>query len=1005
MIDVRVLGPLDVRCDDHSIPIRSRRQRAILVRLIMEPGHVVAADALIDSAWGDDVPMEPTAALQNQISRLRSYLGPLRKYLLTRPPGYVFTIPPESVDSNVFEQQVARARAIAAEDATAALQQLDAALALWRGPAFAEFADSIARPEAVRLEQLRVASLEQRIELLIETGELSAAVGLAESLNALEPLREHPYAQRMKALVLTGRASESLSVYQELRDRLAQELGTEPADEVRELHLAILRQEVAPFSQRISSVPQSDGKLQPPPTFPSPISTFVGRDQETSHVLSALERNRVVSLIGPGGVGKTRLAIEIGTKVHHLTPYFVELASLKDSSLVANAFLNSLRISDSSPDSPVQALVTILRHRELLLVVDNCEQVVRGVAEVIEKITQSCAGVRFLTTSRERLGVNGEYVINMPPLDTTTNSADGVRLFADRLASSGLPLSDEDSNAWDLARRISFKLDGLPLALEIAAASAATLGLETVDDAADILGMGSGQRTAVARHKDLRALLQWSYQLLSPAEKTLLRRLSVFPSWFSIPHAIEICADDSLAREEIPSVLASLVDKSLISRRPNPRMGNKSHSLLFTVSQFAHEKLVESGEQGVIYRAYALTVLDIARKVSAQIGNGDGQEIALMVSYMSDLRSAHEWARQHDLNILVQLSAALSNYAIQRWEYEILGWAEEALSESRAKLPVAIYRAATIAAVAKGDLRLVHERIEAGLKAASTDEERIPLLTTAAHCAIVQGQREKVPSMATRTWELAREAGDILNETINAGMCAVAYERAGLAEESRLWMQRCRETARHSPSPICKAYASFFAGEVAVPTDAERAVHELERSHDTAASVGADFVAGIALTSLVTLKSRARLTVEDVNLYDKALRFWRDRGNRSTLWLTIRNLVPLLVECGRHEYALKLYTAMIGSASAKVIVDTEGTFLGPTVETASRELGKQAKGIQIAWSDVDDEVAFNLATQAIRELQKDSGELGEFPDPGAFEMSSVCRLVVWGGGGETNARH
>ncbi|MFG2196642.1 BTAD domain-containing putative transcriptional regulator [Streptomyces sp. NPDC048639] len=975
-VDFAILGPLEIRCGGRPLPIRSRPQRALLSRLLLAPGRIVSREGLIDSVWtGEAPPGEPVAALQNHLSRLRAHLGPSRSVLVTHTTGYALDVPQEHVDSVVFERLVGEARRVKDADPHAALRLLDRAGSLWRGPALGEFADGFARPRAVALEHLRVAADEERVELLLATGDVSAALATAESLTAQEPLREWPYALRMRALACRGRVEEALSAYQELRGRLAGELGIEPSAELRELHVRLLRGEAGPARPARQPEPATPPAPESSARVPVALSSLVGRKPEIDEVRSAVSRSRLVTLTGPGGVGKTRLGMEAAALLDRPpSTYWIELASLGDPRSVAAAVLDALDVPDPPADGPLDGLVSVLSGRQALLILDNCEHVVAGVAEVAERVLRHCPGIRILATSRERLAVEGEEIVAVPPLSVARERGDSeaARLLADRMRSAGHRPVEEDDRTRRQIQVLAERVDGLPLALELAAVSAASLGLEAALGAADPLEMTDGRRSGAGRHHDLRCVLTWSHGLLTEEERIVFRRLSVFPGWFSVAWAQEVCADEDLAADRIAHVLASLVGKSLVVHRSRPLVGDRQHALLSTVGQFAAEQLAAAGEEPALREAHARYTLGWMSRAAQSVGTGDGSQFALLSGCSGDLRAARAWAYAHDRAASVALPSVFGRYAFARTDFEILGWAEEEIGRHGPPHPPLspdLYGAAALAAIGRADLRLAERRAQEAVALASTELEALHAHAVLANCLLFRGHPKEAADLCVRGWTLAREVGDVVTETEYAGLGTITTSYAGDWTRCRTWIERGWDCARRLPSPLVTAYAAYFSGAAKIPHLPEEALAELTHSHDIASRIGAYFLSGVALTSLVTLQTlpgRRTDPVERLTTYARALRHWRDTGNRTHLWITLRHLIPVLSDLEEDESAVRLHHLMAARASAPHSYQENEDAFADAVERSRRRVGRQRTAT--TWPEAAtpaDDTAVELALTAV----------------------------------------
>ncbi|MDN5860499.1 MAG: winged helix-turn-helix domain-containing protein, partial [Pseudonocardia sp.] len=466
-----VLGALEVHRHGNPVPLSSPRQRAVLAALLAQSGRPVSGDALIEAAWGADLPASPRGALHTLLSRLRSALGP--DAIGSEPAGYRLGIGPDALDADRFEALRERAARAPTREA---LDLLDAADALWRGPAFAEFADrEFATAEAVRLDELRLAVVEDRAALRLEFGDPGATAADLEGFVHEHPLRERSVGLLMTALYRAGRAGEALDRYLAHQRLLAEELGLDPAPALRELQARILDHELP-------------GAAPAPPRWLPSDAPFLGRDDEITELHSAAATHRLVTVTGVGGVGKTRLAAEALPGLVErlgLPAAVVELAGFEDGR-VEVAVASALALGPVRGELG-EAVLEYLSVTPMLLVVDNCEHVAQRAGALIGAVLRRCPRVRVLATSRRRLGLPAEQVLPLEPLAVPAAGAAAevaalsaaVRLFADRsrrVRPASAPRQAQLSVVGEICRR----LDGLPLAIELAATRAATLGVEAL---------------------------------------------------------------------------------------------------------------------------------------------------------------------------------------------------------------------------------------------------------------------------------------------------------------------------------------------------------------------------------------------------------------------------------------------------------------------------------------------------------------------------------------------
>ncbi|KAA9152414.1 AfsR/SARP family transcriptional regulator [Amycolatopsis acidicola] len=622
-MQVSVLGPVRVRADDGTpVDIGGARLRMLLARLALDANRPVTVEALVDGLWGGDPPADAANALQSLVSRLRKALGDGGR-LTSAGGGYVLDV--ESVDAHRFEELAARGRRELAAgrhgDASAALTE---ALALWQGEPLSDVVDApFAQPPAARLADLRAAAVEDRFEAELELGRHAEILADLEAAGAANPLRERLAALRMRALYAAGRQSDALAVYEQTRAILAEELGVDPSAELKQMQLAVLRGEITKPRQERDHLPVR-------------LTSFVGRDAELEELSGALSAARLVTLVGPGGAGKTRLATEMAHRHpanEHGRVWFVPLASVRDAGDVTGAVLGALGSVDmpllnSAPKmQQVDALdrvVDLLRGGEALLVLDNCEHLVAAAAEFAHELLVRLPTLRILATSREPLAITGEHLCHVGPLALPA----AERLFVERAAAvrSGFTLDEATAPP---VREICRRLDGMPLALELAAARLRSMSVDQIarrlDDRFRLLT--SGSRAALPRQRTLRAVVEWSWDLLEKPERVLARRLSLFPSGATVSAAEAICADETLPEQDVVYVLGSLVEKSIVDtiEGSEPR-----YRMLETLRAYGEERLDEAGERSEIAGRFAAYFLELAEKYEPTLRRANQLEAVLV---------------------------------------------------------------------------------------------------------------------------------------------------------------------------------------------------------------------------------------------------------------------------------------------------------------------------------------------------------------------------------------
>ncbi|MGA4851251.1 BTAD domain-containing putative transcriptional regulator [Streptomyces sp. G5(2025)] len=618
-MQIRVLGPLEVRTDDGNlVDVPGARLRGLLVALALRAGHAVPKASLVDWIWGEQPPADATNALQRLVSRLRKVLpdGTIEG----RPDGYRLTVEPDAVDAVRFERLVTAGQDLAG-GASGRVRSLREALELWRGAAMQDVGlqESGAYDAALaRLDGLRLTATEERFDAEVTLGRGAEVVTELTDLVAAHPMRERLAAALMRALVAAGRDSEALLVYERARETLADALGVDPSPELSALHVALLRGELGQRETGRSTNLRAE------------LTTFVGKDADVAAVRGLVAEHRLTTVIGPGGSGKTRLATETARTLLGDLPdgaWLVELAGIGADDDVAHAALAGLGLRETllggAPNAePTDRLIAAIRERETLLILDNCEHVIQSAAVFAHRVLGECRRLRILATSREPLGITGEALWPVEPLALPAGDADlgaiesspAVRLLRDRAEAVRRDLA-VDARTLATMARVCRALDGMPLAIELAAARLRTMSVDQLatrlDDRFRLLTGGS--RTALPRHKTLRAAVDWSWELLSDAERTVLRRLSVFSGGASLEAAERVCAgyaedsdgadeaDDAVEQEQVLELLTALTEKSLLRAEGD---GTPRYRMMGTIKEYAAQRLAEAGEAGQVRQAH-----------------------------------------------------------------------------------------------------------------------------------------------------------------------------------------------------------------------------------------------------------------------------------------------------------------------------------------------------------------------------------------------------------------
>jgi predicted ATPase/DNA-binding SARP family transcriptional activator len=634
-----VLGPLQVIGRDGPLPVSGPRQLALLAVLLLEGRRVLSRDRLIDELWGDDPPPTAVNALQVHVAALRRALG---AGIRTVGSGYALDVEPAQVDANRFERLLDEAAPVTDHARRSAL--LAEALALWRGQALSDVARTpTVAAAAGRLEELRLGAIEDRVDADLAGGRHDALVPELRELVAAHPDRERLAGHLMLALHRAGRSAEALDAFRDLSATLDRRLGVDPSDALVALEKAIRRADptlAAPLSV----------------SLPAPASRFIGRERELAETAALLGRTRLLTLVGPGGCGKTRLAIELAARAladHPDGVHFVDLAPVAPAGPIAHAVAAALRVRDLPGEPLDAALAAHLRHRRLLVVLDNCEHVAAAAATLSRALLEAAPGLRLLATSRQPLGIAGETVWRVPSLalpaaDAGPDAAagsDAVRLLADRAAEAlpGHGLGDGDAL---LAAAVCRRLDALPLAIELVAGRLPSLSLSEVAGHLDrrLALLASAGAAPRRRHQTMAAAIEWSHELLGPEERALFRRLAVFVGGFGLA-AAEVVAPDGEeppAAGDVLPVLVRLVDKSMVVAE-RVDAATTRYRLLETIRDYALARLEEAGETAAVRARHARWCRRLVEDARKTADAQQGATLARLEPELGNVRAALDW--------------------------------------------------------------------------------------------------------------------------------------------------------------------------------------------------------------------------------------------------------------------------------------------------------------------------------------------------------------------------
>jgi predicted ATPase/DNA-binding SARP family transcriptional activator len=781
-VEIRVLGPLEVVGNDRPVPLSAAKQRQLLAALVIRAGEISSTDVLIEALWGASPPASAAKLLQVYVSKLRKAL-PRPARIQTRGAGYLLELEDRSLDAARFEQLVADGRTASREgNVLLAVSLLRRGLGLWRGRAYGEIAyEEFARAEAERLEELRLVALEERIEAELALGRHVQLLPELRALAGAEPLRERVQAQTMLALYRCGRQSEALDLYAVVRALLRDELGLEPGFELRELQRCILQHD-----PKLIAVPDAEAL---PIRLPTPPNRLLGRGRELEQLRELLLRDdvRLVVLVGAGGSGKTRLALQAardtaGSFANGAA--FVELAPLRDPAPMVGTIARALGLEELQ-NEPLETLAAELRPRELLLVLDNAEHL-RAATPLFVELLARAPRLTLLVTSRVVLHLSGEQVYPVEPLAEEAATA----LFHERAREADSRFRP-DAGDEQAIRRICERLDGLPLAIELAASRVRTLTptelLDRLEPRLPLLA--GGPRDLPARQQTLRATLAWSHDLLDEDEQRDLRRLSVFAGGCTLEAAEAVC-DSSL------DTLATLVDHNLLQHTTAP--DGSRYTMLETIREYASERLEASPEAEDVRRRHAKFLVALAESANlnpGRLANG-GQRLGIAITEQDNARAALTWTlTSGSIELGLRLAIALDMFWTAHDPREGVRWfgallarpeAESVTPELRAHALRGFGASRDIAGQVEAAEQLYEQSLALFLQLGD-ESGRAVLLHRLGNMALRRGELERARELVGASHEIHSRTGDRWGLTQTVGtLGAIARDSGDSARASEL---------------------------------------------------------------------------------------------------------------------------------------------------------------------------------------------------------------------------
>jgi predicted ATPase/DNA-binding SARP family transcriptional activator len=942
-VRVDVLGPLRLVVDGAEVDVPGPLRRAVLARLALAGGRSVSVEELLDDIWPDQTPDSGKRALHSHISRLRGHLGAAGERLERTANGYRLQLEAEELDATEVQQLAAAARELVRSDPAQAVTLLRRALGGWRGAPLDEFPEvaSLAA-EAVQLTELRHDLDDDLLAARLAAGGDPDLAADALRSAAARPLRERTYLLAVEILARGGRQPDAMRLAHQFRSQLADATGFDPTPGFAALERAVATGDL-------------DDRGKPLVPRPRPHAPLVGRAHELASLRRLVEAQRLVTVVGPGGIGKTRLSMEVAADLAAANDEpgarpvaVVELALIEDSAHLSDALRAALGLRTPVNEDVVAAAIGVLAAGRPVVVLDNCEHLADACRDLVSALLGACPELTLLATSREPLGLAGEHVLRLGPLPVP--GPDGVP--ADQLAaipavqafiefatrrSAGFAPTDEDLVLiGDIVRR----LDGLPLAVELAAGRVGVLGLGDLRDrlgrALDILS--APRATGELRHRTLRSTIEWSYRLLPEEEQRLFRALSVFPGGIDIEAAEHMAAVMGLKGDPV-ALLANLVDASMVVADTSAAGGPARYSMLETIRAFGAEQLTEGGERDLVEVGLTSWAADVAVAVAALwLGPGEAAAGARLRRELANLRAARDAALARSLiEPLITVTLELHQLGVFRGLPELWEWALELAGRPEIENHPArpqVLGAAAAAASHRGEFDVATGLAEDALAHAGAFGDRFRALHAQARVALARADHEQ----ARQGWmeAAADDPRAVPTYEASAALCA-GY--AGDLDSATALLAVARPRADELGAPGEVAYCEYVRGEITAAVDPTSAIAAYESAITLARQAGAPFVEGISAVGRVSLLARTGRTAEALAGYGSLLEHWRLAGNWTQLWATLRNLALLLAQEGQTADAALLLAAANEAPDAPAIAGAHADELEAVQHRLRTELG------------------------------------------------------------------
>ncbi len=920
-VEFRLLDAVEARVDGRRFDIGHARQRCVLAALLVDVNHAIPPERLVDRVWSDQAPYSARKSLVGYVSRLRNLFANTAGVAISRRPGggYVIETDALSVDLHRFRHWACQARATA--DPVEAIVLFDRCLDIWGG-------EPLATLNTAWINDLRGALVAERLSVILDRNDVALRAGrhgellgeLTATL-AAHPLDERLAGQLMLAQYRSGRQADALGTYRQMRDRLVEELGVDPGPSLQQVHQQILGgnpedhpAESGAGSPHGSAVPRGLVSHRPHPSLMRRATSFVNREQEIAQVITALGEGPLVTLTGVGGVGKTRLAVEIARREEKRFGEGVricELAPLDHAAAVGHAVAAAVGLRQQQGSDIAESVIEYLRVRQLLLVVDNSEHLVEAAADMVERIVRHCAGVSVLATSRQPLGIEGERIIVVPPLPV----ADATRLFADR-ARASRPDFDLDRQPVGAVAEICRRVDCLPLGVELVAARMRLMSsLDMVRRLDQVHLVRGGVRGTLPRQQSLASTIAWSYGLLTDCEQALFMRLCVFAGGFDLEAAHSVCGADAACEEDTLELLAGLVDKSMVTVRGGT--DRTRYGVLETLRTFGRERLREQGTQGRYAMRHAVYYCELAERAAVGLQGVDERDwVERMLPDYDNLRTAFEHAMAEcNIDLALRLVTALPELLGLRVGYEVGDWAERVVAVADPDHPLFAAAAGTAArgAWTRGDL-------SGARSLAALADGRVPGPGSPRMCypgdvpvdvAILEGDVQRAPAYWDREMARARSDGDPIRLVWTVFSSAIWRGVLGVPDVALPAALEAVEVADNVANPTARSMAYFALGYLLKKSEPDRALALFDEAARLAGAVQNFWWHGIALLEATATHAMHGDPVAAAQMFIEVLDHWDRVGDWTQQWVALRHITRLLVRLGADDDALFLHCAIV----------------------------------------------------------------------------------------------